>query len=54
MVFQGFHLFNNKTAFENINIGLYVVKKINKNESEKKTLEILEQIGLLEKKDKYP
>jgi len=54
MVFQGFHLFNNKTAFDNINIGLNVVKKINKNESEKKALEILEQIGLLEKKDKYP
>ncbi|GAA0226565.1 amino acid ABC transporter ATP-binding protein [Metaclostridioides mangenotii] len=54
MVFQGFHLFNNKTAFENINIGLNVVKKIKKNESEKKALEILEQIGLLEKKDKYP
>ncbi|MBS5786892.1 MAG: amino acid ABC transporter ATP-binding protein [Clostridioides difficile] len=54
MVFQGFHLFNNKTAFENITIGLNVVKKISRKESEKKALKILEQVGLLEKKDKYP
>lgn len=54
MVFQGFYLFNNKTVLQNITEGLIVVKKIKKNEAEEKAFKILEQVGLLEKKDCYP
>lgn len=54
MVFQGFYLFNNKTALENITEGLIVVKKMNKNEAEKTGIDILNMIGLLDKKNNYP
>lgn len=54
MVFQGFYLFNNKTVLKNITEGLIVVKKMKKLEAEEKALKILEQVGLLEKKDAYP
>lgn len=54
MVFQGFYLFNNKTVLQNITEGLIVVKKIKKYEAEEKAFKILEQVGLLEKKDSYP
>lgn len=54
MVFQGFYLFNNKTVLKNITIGLTVVKKMNQKETDEKALEILKQIGLLDKKDEYP
>lgn len=54
MVFQGFYLFNNKTVLKNITIGLTVVKKMSQKEADEKALEILKQIGLLDKKDEYP
>ena len=54
MVFQGFYLFNNKTVLQNITEGLIVVKKMSKSEAKDKALRILENIGLLEKKDSYP
>ena len=54
MVFQGFYLFNNKTVLRNITIGLTVVKKMSQKEADEKALEILKQIGLLDKKDEYP
>lgn len=54
MVFQGFYLFNNKTVLRNITIGLTVVKKVSQKEADEKALEILKQIGLLDKKDEYP
>lgn len=54
MVFQGFYLFNNKTVLQNITEGLIVVKKMPKSEAEKRGMEILEQVGLLEKKNEHP
>ncbi len=54
MVFQGFYLFNNKTVLKNITEGLIVVKKMKKSDAEKRGLEILEQVGLLDKKYDYP
>nr|WP_312579926.1 amino acid ABC transporter ATP-binding protein [Sedimentibacter sp.] len=54
MVFQGFYLFNNKTVLKNITEGLIVVKKMKKSDAEKRGLEILDQVGLLDKKDNYP
>lgn len=54
MVFQSFNLFNNKIVFENITEGLIVVKKMSKKQAEEKALEILSQVGLLDKKDEHP
>lgn len=54
MVFQSFNLFNNKKVLENITEGLIVVKKMSKKQAEEKALEILSQVGLLDKKDEHP
>lgn len=54
MVFQNYNLFKNKTALENITEALIIVKGMNKKEAENKALEILKQIGMLDKKDNYP
>lgn len=54
MVFQGFYLFNNKTALENITEGLIIVKKISKKEAISIGEDILKMIGLLDKRNSYP
>ena len=53
-VFQNYSLFNNKTALENITEGLIIARKINKAEAQKRAIETLEWVGLLDKKDYYP
>lgn len=53
MVFQAFHLFPHMTALQNIREGLLTVKKLNKGEAEKIALELLEKVGLADKKDSY-
>ena len=53
-VFQNYGLFNNKTALQNITEGLVVARKVPKAEANKKALEVLEWVGLLDKKDAYP
>ena len=54
MVFQNSNLYRNKTAIENIKLPLTLVKKMSEAEAEKIGLELLEKVGLLEKKDAYP
>lgn len=54
MVFQSYNLFKNKTAIENIMEPLITVKGINKSESKKIAINILEKVGLADKKDSYP
>jgi putative S-methylcysteine transport system ATP-binding protein len=54
MVFQTYNLFKNKTAIENIMEPLIVVQKKSYKESEGIALEILDQIGLIDKRDSYP
>lgn len=54
MVFQGFYLFQNKTVLENITEGLRVVKKKSKVEATARALHILEQVGLVGKRNNYP
>lgn len=54
MVFQNFNLFKNKTVLQNITEGLIIVKKMNKAKAEEIALNILEQVGLSDKKDNYP
>ena len=54
MVFQHFNLFPHLTVLENITIGPALVKKENEKTAEAKALELLERVGLLDKKDAYP
>lgn len=54
MVFQNYNLFKNKTALENITEPMVSVQKMTKKQAEEKGMEILDAIGLSEKKDSYP
>ncbi|MBU3878676.1 amino acid ABC transporter ATP-binding protein [Faecalicatena sp. AGMB00832] len=54
MVFQNSNLYRNKTALENITTPLILVKKMNRTEAEKIGMELLNRVGMLEKKDSYP
>lgn len=54
MVFQNYALFANKTAKENIMLPLVSAQKMSKLEAEKRALEGLEKVSLLERADFYP
>ncbi len=54
MVFQNFNLFPHKSVLENIMEAPIMVKGISKQQAEAKALELLEKVGLVEKKDAYP
>ncbi|OFL65743.1 hypothetical protein HMPREF2758_08490 [Facklamia sp. HMSC062C11] len=54
MVFQGFNLFPNKTAEENIMLAPVHVKGIPVEEARARANELLESVGLLNRKDYYP
>jgi len=54
MVFQHFHLFPHMTVLENITYAPVNVKGVAKPEAEKEAKELLEKVGLLDKKDAYP
>ena len=54
MVFQSFNLFSNMTILKNVTYALRVVKKKSVSESNQIALELLEKVGILDKKDNYP
>ena len=54
MVFQHFNLYPHKTVLENITLGPIRLKKMSKSEVEKLAVELLEKVGLADKKDVYP
>ncbi|KMK76032.1 amino acid ABC transporter ATP-binding protein [Alkalihalobacillus pseudalcaliphilus] len=54
MVFQHFHLFPHMTVLENITYAPLKVKGQTKQVALSKAEELLEKVGLLEKKDTYP
>src|ERR1700730_12791090 len=54
MVFQNYNLFRHKTALENVMEGLVIVKKMAKDEARKKSIELLDKVGLGNKLDAYP
>ncbi len=54
MVFQSFNLFSNMTVLNNVTYALRVVKKESIAKANNKALELLERVGILDKKDNYP
>lgn len=54
MVFQNYNLFPHKSALENVVEGLVTVKKMKKSEAERKSMELLEKVGLDHVKDQRP
>lgn len=54
MVFQGFNLFQNKTALENVIEGPIIVKKMDKTAAIELGKELLEKVGLGDKGSHYP
>ncbi|WP_157148643.1 amino acid ABC transporter ATP-binding protein [Brachyspira pilosicoli] len=54
MVFQHFNLFPHKIVMENIILAPMKLKGYTKEQAETKALELLQKVGLVEKKDTYP
>lgn len=53
-VFQNYNLFNNKTALENVMLGLTVARKVSKKDAIKAATKALEKVGLGDRLDYYP
>jgi ABC-type polar amino acid transport system ATPase subunit len=54
MVFQHFNLYPHKTVLQNITQGPIVVLKETRELAERHAMELLEKVGLLDKRDVYP
>ncbi|WP_293977422.1 amino acid ABC transporter ATP-binding protein [uncultured Clostridium sp.] len=54
MVFQHFNLFPHQSVIKNMMIAPVELKRLTKVEAEKKALELLDKVGLKDKKDVYP
>ena len=54
MVFQSYELFPHKTILENILLAPMKVQKRSRAEVEKEALELLQKVGLADRKDDYP
>lgn len=53
-VFQNYNLFVNKTALQNVTLGLILGRKVKKEEAVKISRDLLDQVGLAGKYDYYP
>lgn len=54
MVFQRFNLFPHLTVLENLTIAPLTLKRYTPAEAERIAVELLEKVGLIDKKDAYP
>ena len=53
-VFQNYNLFSNKTALQNVTLGLTSGRKVPKADAEKKGMEMLEKVGMADHASYYP
>jgi len=54
MVFQSFNLFPHKTVLDNINLSQIIIRKRAKADAEKRSMELLEKVGIPDKASVYP
>ena len=54
MVFQQFNLFPHLTVLNNITLAPVKLKKLSKEDAEKKAMQLLEKVGLADKANAYP
>jgi len=54
MVFQLFNLFPHKTVLENVSLALILTKNNTRSEAERRALELLEMVGMVEKASEKP
>lgn len=54
MVFQSFNVFPHLNVLENITLTPILEKKVPKEQAEAEAIELLERVGLSDKKDEYP
>ncbi len=54
MIFQHFNVFPHMTVLENITLAPTLVKKKSKAEAEQQAMQLLEMVGLADKRDEYP
>lgn len=54
MVFQNFNLFPHLSVFDNVTIAPKIVRKVDKSAAETAALDLLDMVGLSDKKDEYP
>jgi glutamate transport system ATP-binding protein len=54
MVFQSFNLFAHKTILDNVTLAPLKVRRMKKDEAEKRGMELLERVGIANQRDKYP
>lgn len=53
-VFQNYNLFHNKTSLENVMEGLIIARKVPKEEARQRAEEVLDWVGMADRKDSYP
>ena len=53
-VFQNYNLFANKTALQNVMLGLTSARKMDKKQAEKIGLEMLRKVGMEDRASRYP
>jgi glutamate transport system ATP-binding protein len=54
MVFQSFNLFAHKTILDNVTLAPLKVRKVKKDEAQKRAMELLERVGIANQRDKFP
>ena len=54
MIFQHFNVFPHMTVIENITMAPMLIKKKSKADAEEQAMQLLEMVGLADKRDEYP
>ena len=53
-VFQNYNLFANKTALQNVTLGLTAARKMPKEQADRKGIALLKKVGMADRADRYP